>query len=171
MHNLTASYRPNYHTVKREAARLLDEFSIVNPPVDPVYIARSLGVAVHFVTFSGEHDRISGFFDATEGAIYVNARELPLRQTFTVAHELGHRLLHQDWARSSEYKILMRDQLADDTDPYEKEANAFAGHLLVPRRLLDRYYQWANPQQLSQLFAVSVPMIKVRLSIEYGITA
>jgi len=157
--------------VKRQANRLLEEFDVVIPPVDPVYISRSLGVSVHFVTFSGEADRISGFYDAREDAIYVNSKEFALRQTFTVAHELGHRILHREWANSSEYKILLRDQSLEENDPYEKEANAFAGNLLVPRKFLDLYASKATLQQLSQLFAVSIPMIKTRMAIEYGITA
>jgi Zn-dependent peptidase ImmA (M78 family) len=161
--------RPDYRTVKLEALRLLEEFHIEAPPVDPVRMARDLGAAVHFVRFSGVHKRISGFYDAGEDAIYVNLDEYALRQTFTVAHELGHRLLHREWAASTAYKILMRDQDGDDSDPYEKEANAFAAHLLVPRKLLDKYVQRATAQQLSQLFAVSVPTINARLSIEYGI--
>jgi Zn-dependent peptidase ImmA (M78 family) len=162
-----ADGRPNYSRVKREAKRLLTTFGFAEPPVDPVQIARSLGTSVHFVRFSERSSDVSGFYDAVENAIYVNAEEYPLRQTFTVAHELCHSLLHKEWAASSEYKILLRDQAANDNDPYEKEANAFAANLLVPREFLDRYIS-LTPEQLSRLFAVSVPMIKNRLAFEYG---
>lgn len=160
--------RPDYRRARQEAARILEEFSVSAPPVDPVNISRSLGLQVRFVKFSGNFDRVSGFYDAGENAIYVNSEEYPLRQTFTVAHELGHSLLHREWARSKDYKILMRDQSAEDPDPHEKEANAFAGNLLVPRFLLERYVPNANVEQLSRLFAVSVPVIKARLAFEYG---
>ena len=40
--------------------------------------------------------------------------------------------------------------------------------LLVPRFLLDQYWERLSVDQLSTLFAVSVPMTKHRLSFEYG---
>ena len=143
-------------------------FCVSDPPIDPVEIARGSGVDVLFVTFGGQSQRISGFYDAEENAIYVNADEYPLRQTFTVAHELGHARLHRDWARGSEYQMLMRDQDAPSGNKYEKEANAFAAHLLVPRFLLDRY-RHLEISDLSRIFAVSVPVIENRLSFEYGL--
>ena len=161
--------RPDYRRAMSEAARLLREAGVDEPPIDPVSIARDNGVKVLFVEFDAAHDNISGFFDFEENTIFVNKNEFPLRQTFTVAHELGHKILHSEWAKSSEYKILMRDQLFNGDDPHEKEANVFAANLLVPRRMLDKYWKVASVEQLSRLFAVSVPMIKNRLSLEYGV--
>lgn len=161
--------RPDYARVKREAARLLRDFAVSEPPVDPAKIARELGVTVYFVKFSPDKQNVSGFFDCDEGAIFVNKDEWPLRQTFTIAHELGHKILHEEWARSSDYKVLLRDQDYSGDDPHEKEANAFAANLLVPRFMLDKYWKALTPEQLSHLFAVSVPVIKFRLASEYGI--
>jgi Zn-dependent peptidase ImmA (M78 family) len=161
--------RPDYARVKREVSRIHEEFGITAPPVDPVRIARGLGVTVYFVTFERDKKNVSGFFDCEELAIFVNKEEWPLRQTFTIAHELGHKVLHEDWAKSSEYRVLLRDQEYIGDEPHEKEANAFAAHLLVPRFLLDEYWRQLTVEQLSQLFAVSVPMIKNRLAFEYGV--
>lgn len=160
--------KPDYARVKREVRRLLDEFKISAPPVDPVKIARGVGVNVYFVGFGPDQQNISGFYDFEEQAIFVNKEEYPLRQTFTIAHELGHKILHREWAKSSEYRMLMRDQDYNGDEPHEKEANAFAAHLLVPRFLLDQYWKLLTVEELSRLFAVSVPMIKNRLSFEYG---
>lgn len=161
--------KPDYARVKREVRTLIEEFGITEPPVDPVRIARGLGVTVYFVTFEPIKKNISGFFDCDERAIFVNSEEYPLRQTFTIAHELGHKVLHQEWAKSQDYRILLRDTDDNSGDFHEKEANAFAAHLLVPRPMLDRYWRRLNVEQLSTLFAVSVPMIRNRLSFEYGI--
>lgn len=166
---LAVPTKPNYDIVRRTVRSLHAEFDIFDPPVNPVSIARQKGIGVVFVEFSGDADRISGFYDNAEGAIYVNKKEFPLRQTFTVAHELGHALLHKEWIASDEYRILLRDADYDGDDPYEKEANAFAAHLLVPRFMLDRYWRDNGPEALSRLFAVSVPMIKNRLAFEYGV--
>jgi Zn-dependent peptidase ImmA (M78 family) len=161
--------RPNFTRARRDALDILTKSGIEVPPVDPVKISREVGLAVYFARFSGEHVKVSGFYDSEENAIFVNSDEFPLRQTFTVAHELGHYVMHKEWARSAAYKILMRDALYLSDDLHEKEANAFAANLLVPRFMLDQYWKMMPVEQLSQLFAVSVPVIKNRLAFEYGV--
>ncbi len=161
--------KPDYQRVMKTVRGIHAEFDIKEPPVNPVTISRDKGVNVYFVEFSKEADNISGFYDFDENAIYVNRNEFPLRQTFTVAHELGHALLHREWAATDAYRILLRDAEYDGDDIYEKEANAFAAHLLVPRFMLDVYWRNNSLESLSQLFAVSVPMIKNRLAFEYGV--
>lgn len=161
--------RPNYSKAQREAQRILEDMAIVSPPINPVQIARSLGVEVIFVTFSEESRGVSGFFDCEENSIFVNEEEVPLRQTFTVAHELGHSVLHRDWAKSAEYQVLWRDPTKQHQDFREREANAFAAELLMPRQLMDQYWDRFSVSELSRLFAVSVPAMKVRLSSLYGV--
>jgi IrrE N-terminal-like domain len=160
---------PDYRYVKSEVASLLDEYGIDRPPVNPVQIAKDKGFDVKFVRFTDGYEGVSGFFDPEDGTIFVNKDEAPLRQTFTVAHELAHALLHKDWAGSESYRVFWRDMSRNVDDPHEKEANAFAAHLLVPRHFLDAYYAELTPAQLSRLFAVSVPTISNRLTNEYGI--
>ena len=55
-------------------------------------LARGMGLEVVFVEFDREDQNISGFYDAEDNTIFVNGDESPLRQTFTVAHELGHKI-------------------------------------------------------------------------------
>jgi Zn-dependent peptidase ImmA (M78 family) len=161
--------RPNFIRARRDALGILDRLGIEAPPIDPVKLSRELGLSVYFVRFSGEYVKVSGFYDAEDNAVFVNSDEYPLRQTFTVAHELGHYVMHKEWVRSADYKILMRDSLYSGDDSREKEANTFAANLLVPRFMLDQYWKMMPVEQLSQLFAVSVPVIKNRLAFEYGL--
>lgn len=161
--------RPNYRHAELEAQRILDDLQISNPPVNPVSIAKNLGVEVVFATFSGQSRGISGFYDCEENAIFVNEEEFPLRQTFTVAHELGHSVLHGEWARTADYQVLWRDPGKQAQDFREKEANTFAASLLMPRDMMDRYWDRLSLEQMSRLFAVSVPAMKNRLSFLYGI--
>jgi Zn-dependent peptidase ImmA (M78 family) len=147
------------------AREVLESMGIDRPPVDPVMIARDMGVHVVFAEFTGRSRAISGFYDAEEDRIYVNREEHPKRQTFTVAHELGHRLLHREWAASNDYKLLLRDT-AEPPDCYEQEANAFAAHLLVPRDMLAQYHLAAGVPELADLFLVSAQVIKNRLDSE-----
>ena len=162
--------RPDWNRVRAEVARLLERHGFDSPPVDPVEIARGEGIDVRFVTFSGEFENVSGFFDPADNSITVNKNEWPLRQTFTIAHELGHAMLHRGWAASEDYGVLWRDEARNDRrGVHEVEANFFAAHLLVPRNMLDKWYDDLSVSELSRLFAVSVPVIKNRLSSEYGI--
>ena len=106
-------------------------------------------------------------YDCEDNAIFVNREEYPKRQTFTVAHELGHKVLHEGWARSSEYQVLLRDTTKQNQDFRESEANTFAAELLMPKFMLDQYRE-LPVEQLSTLFAVSLPAMRNRLSFLYA---
>jgi Zn-dependent peptidase ImmA (M78 family) len=163
--------KPNYRLAESQALDLLSQAGVIFPPVNPVMIADELvDVRVRFVTFyPSESKRISGFYDPEEDVIIVNREESPLRQTFTIAHELGHKVLHEEWARSAEYQVLLRNPTEQSKNFREKEADAFAANLLMPRFLMDQYYDTQSVANLSHLFAVSVPAIQARLSFLYGI--
>ena len=158
---------PDYKKAQQEALDLLDKFGYTSPAIDPVKICRDLGIRVYFSDFTGEDDKISGFFYGEKNEIYVNKNEYPQRQTFTIAHELGHKIMHEKWLNSSDYKVLLRNSINDSDDPKEKEANAFAAHLLVPKFMLDKYYRIASIEELATLFMVSVPVIRARMRFEY----
>ncbi len=158
----------DFETAKKAALDIIKSFGIESPPIDPAKIARNLGITVNFAIFNNESNNISGFYSAKENAIYVNKNEYPRRMTFTIAHELGHALLHKAWAESNDYKALYRDQLLQpQKDPKEQEANTFAANLLVPKFLLKEYRKIASVSELATLFSVSDPVIVNRLKNEF----
>jgi Zn-dependent peptidase ImmA (M78 family) len=71
------------------------------------------------------------------------------RLRFTVAHELGHWELHREYAARltfASFEDFARHFKADDPSRYwlEKEANEFAGQLLVPvERLREHFDRFA----------------------------
>jgi len=79
------------------------------------------------------NSEILGFslYDESCPVIVVRKQEFETRQAFTLAHELGHLLMH---------KSSFIDELSDfdsfDLGQYEIEANSFAGHFLVPTEYL-----------------------------------
>lgn len=156
----------DYEKARKNALELLSDFGFDSPPIDPALIARELGIIVNFVEFDKDHENISGFYFAKKNIIYINANEYPPRMTFTIAHELGHQRLHEEWSKSKNYQVLYRD-LRNQNDPKEQEANCFAAHLLVPKFLLDKYKKIASTSELAILFAVSEPVIRNRLKREY----
>src|SRR5689334_577433 len=80
--------------LEARAREILRDHGMLEMPVDPVKLANELGVKVYNAKF-GEGD-ISGLLAIrnTSPAIYVAADDKPARKRFTVAHELGHFVLH-----------------------------------------------------------------------------
>jgi len=65
--------------------------------------------------------------------IAVNSNEPPLRQRFTIAHELGHFFLHPEKDAFVDYRDNKKGVMRT---PREKHANMFAAALLMPRKTL-----------------------------------
>ena len=154
--------KPDYKAAEQAATSLLNQAGLYKPPVNPLEIATLLDVQVRFVRFSGESEGVSGLFDFRENKILVNSDDPGNRQTFTIAHELGHKVLHTPWAASDQYKVLWRDLRNQSNDRREKEANVFAACLLMPREMM-RSYRGMSAGQLSKLFAVSEEFASNRL--------
>jgi len=161
--------KPNYRLAEREAIRLLNESGITDPPVNPVEVARTVGIRVSFVSFSGASAKVSGLYDPAQNAIFVNQAEPGVRQTFTIAHELGHKVLHEEWARSENYRVLWRDDSREaGKNRWEQEANVFAANLLMPREMVDAYRRLPL-SHIARIFAVSEAVAGFRLKNLYGI--
>ena len=161
---------PDYELARAEARRVLNDFGVTEPPIDPEEIAESMGVNVIFVSFDHEiSKKISGFIDFDDqddslARIVVNKNMSPKRMNFTIAHELGHFLMHQEYARGNEYQILPRsNHHASDKPKEEKEADLFAAELIAPKQLLLRYKKIASLPELSSIFVASEEMLKWRI--------
>lgn len=127
----------------RELARkLLETHGIRNAPVPVDKIAKAMGVQLKFSPLDEE---LSGMVFIKDGTpiIGVNSLHHPNRQRFTIAHELGHLMMHRDILSSEvhvdkQFRVLMRDAAAAaGTDTIEIEANKFAAELLLPAFLID----------------------------------
>jgi len=122
----------------REAIALLDRLGLDQPPIPVEDIAAKLGAIVMRDDFSD--DDVSGLLirESDEQVIGVNKTHSSTRQRFTIAHEIGHLLLHAgkpvilDRAR-----VNFRDAVSGmATDNDEIQANAFAAELLMPRDMV-----------------------------------
>lgn len=95
--------------------------------------------------------------------IVVNASDNPRRQRFTMAHEVGHYILHRD---------LIREDVVDDamyrsalSEGYERQADSFAGQVLLPAQKVREAYKTTKALgALAQMFDVSDPALRIRLS-------
>jgi len=120
---------------EREAARLLVETGQDGQlPVDVEAIARHLEAQI-----VEEHlDRtVSGMLyrDDDHVVIGVNATHPERRRRYTIAHELGHLVLHKGRPLVVDHvRVNFRDAASSTATDYEEiQANAFAAELLMPR--------------------------------------
>ena len=74
-------------------------------------------------------------------AIVVNSNDPAVRQRFTIAHELGHLLIHRYSTPHADgrYQVRFRDEKSATGSVREEiEANQFAAELLMPERYVRR---------------------------------
>ena len=118
------------------ARHLLAALKIVRPPVDVKAVAQYLGVRIVEEEFP-EKDRVSGAIvrRADGTLIIVNPRQGKARKRFTIAHEIGHHVLH-DFDVHVDQARFRDETTSAGTDPEEVEANAFAAELVMPEALI-----------------------------------
>jgi Zn-dependent peptidase ImmA (M78 family) len=127
-----------FKAATKAAERLLTDAAVDAPPVDVEALAERLGIRIRREPFEG---KLSGLLKRTEnGAILgVNSSHPASRQRFTIAHEIGHFLLHTEALHVDDgFGIRFRDDTSSQaTDDAEIEANQFASHLLMPASFLE----------------------------------
>lgn len=124
--------------VKAMVSKLLRDGEIRQPPIPVDRVARNLGLRVRHVPFEGE---ISGSLirQGKDALVGVNSMHHENRQRFTLAHEMGHFLLHKGdrVILDRSFRVNLRDTNGKNTeDPEEVEANLFAAELLMPEEFL-----------------------------------
>ncbi|MFI4965161.1 MAG: ImmA/IrrE family metallo-endopeptidase [Caulobacterales bacterium] len=158
---------PDYKAINAKAEALLSRHGVTQAPVPIKDIAEREGVDVQFVRFSTLGREVAGLTNFDDATIYVNADDQLNRQTFTIAHELGHWLLHRKLFEESpqRYSVLLRTPTggAYNTDPVEKEANAFAAAVLMPAPMVRRLKGLVGVREMARLFAVSPEAMEFRL--------
>lgn len=103
-------------------------------------LARQLGIGLVEKTFDKD---ISGLLaiGKNQAVISYNYLEDEKRQRFTIAHELGHYFLHskdQPLFIDKPQRVMYRNNASATGEiQKEREANAFAAALLMPRKLIE----------------------------------
>ncbi len=113
-------------------------------------------------------DNISGYIekdsDAGKFIIVINKNHTPLRQRFTLAHELGHYYIHKDKLEGQHTDVTLFRDANEDSLGIEYAANDFAAELLIPAEAFkDAIKKGINtPKQLSTIFQVTEKAIMYR---------
>lgn len=133
---------------------------IPTEPFDTEAMIAELGIEL---VFEPMDNHLSGCLINRESGwlIKINSLHHPRRQRFTMAHELAHYFLHRDRRREFVDQILFR---SDETDPIEREANRFAGELLMPEASIRKRLQSGENkvEDLARYFGVSSLAMRVR---------
>jgi Zn-dependent peptidase ImmA (M78 family) len=133
--------------LEAKAEQTLQETDCYRVPVPIGVVAQRLGLATEAVVLKED---TSGMLvvEGNVGAIGYNASHAPVRQRFTIAHEIAHYVLHAKKKNQrsrvfiDRYVTFRRDEKsAKGDDREEVEANQFGAALLAPRILVQQEIQ------------------------------
>jgi Zn-dependent peptidase ImmA (M78 family) len=159
---------PRMGWARNQARKLLTQFELTKPPVAVEKIARQLGIKLVDHRFDSD---ISSLLvcKADQFIICVNESHHLNRRRFSVAHEIGHFMLHRDEAPyfHKDVGIYFRANSADLPDPKEVEANQFAAEILIPLTMIRKDLSASPPPTASELakkYQVSEQAMTFRLA-------
>jgi hypothetical protein len=131
----TPTARERALDARSEAQRFLQKHKITDVPVDVERLARAEGFTIERRSLGDDDGQVVG------QCITVNSDQSLVRQRFTIAHELGHFVMHSHHGTD---------------DDSERQADVFAGALLIPKDILRREFEAEqDPEALARRFRVS----------------
>ena len=173
-----------FDDIERLTRKILIETRTLRIPVDVALVAHRLGLHVEQADLPAE---VSGFLTlrGKRGTIVYNETHPRVRQRFTIAHEIGHYVMHRDQSDlfiDKRYPLWLRDTNASTGERLQEiQANHFAATLLMPRTAVEEAYSSLEYDldlddedrldELARSFAVSKQALSIRLSRVFGWTA
>lgn len=133
--------KPRFALARRKAAELLQAANVKRTPVPIEDLAELAGAELRYEPFGGQ---VSGLMHRQHRGrviIGVNSSHPVTRQRFTIAHELGHLVLHRSEAFHVDERSAIRfrdEESSKATDSDEIEANQFAAEVLMPDFLVSK---------------------------------
>jgi len=153
-----ARIEPNLTRAETQSARLLEEHAIDKPKFNVEALARAMGLEVKY---GGLDKPDAWLFRKPKGKsiIRINNRvRTESRRRFSLAHELGHWVLHP---HLTQLTACTQENLADYLNSIEEtEANWFAATLLMPKYLISEAIRGRDPsfatiEQITEDFGTS----------------
>lgn len=167
--------KARYAHARKFARELLRDANVKSAPIPVERLAKHLGAVIKYEPFDGD---LSGMVHRTKdgGAVIgVNSLHPIARRRFTLAHEIGHLLLHknEDLHVDEHNPIGLRTKKSGlAVDAKEIEANQFAAELLMPQEMLAKDLEDLPARlpvdeaidRLAQKYEVSAQAMTIRLS-------
>lgn len=140
-------------TPAEAAEAIIEDLGITQiADLDVEAIAFDAGVEVVYEPMSGCEATLVGFGD--QAIATINPSSSRGRERFSVAHEVGHWKLHK--GRSFRCRVDQVEENFASTVVFEKEADTFASHLLMPAQMFNeavRPFGQPNFKQLAEVAA------------------
>jgi Zn-dependent peptidase ImmA (M78 family) len=169
--------------IEEMAEKILKESGCLEAPVNVKKCLNAHDIKLQEIELE---DEVSGFFIIKDKKphIGVNKRQTEKRRRFTMAHELGHFILHSKetplFVDKTERALYRNLESSTGEIVKEREANSFAAALLMPRRLLkleidncDTESVGSITEYLAKKFNVSEKAMEHRLTnlglLDYGL--
>lgn len=130
---------------ERIAESLLEEYNITEYPIDIKKLIKKAGLQLIEMKLPAD---VSGVLEVnkSEYTVFVHKDHHIHRQRFTMAHELGHFLIHHPKSTHIDRKSFFRSPSSTETLNYEEiEANRFAASILMPKKwVIDEIENFAS---------------------------
>lgn len=166
--------------LEAKAEKLLEQANCFTaPPIKIDNLCAYLNIHVEAMDLGSD---VSGFLAINNGVAVIgyNKQQGNARRRFTIAHEISHFSLHArkdaplfiDKDKKPEQRIMFRDT-ASSTGEFiqEREANAFAAALLMPKKLVEDELKGQDTtniklviSNLADIFEVSAQAMSIRLA-------
>lgn len=147
---------------------ILKDHGTHRAPVNLIDLTAWLGVQVeHDVHASADWSGALVAVDRKDASspprIFVRGGEAPTRQRFTIAHEIGHLMLHDLGVQFRDTKTYRGANAA--ADRLEQQANRFASELLMPSEFVYQELRRIGDKvdELARIFEVSPKAMRFRL--------
>lgn len=157
----------------KSAYEILQEFGNPNEvPIDLERILENIGISARPEDFTDLEKKLNKghilglvLSNKQNAIIYYSKNEKLNRQRFTIAHELGH-ICNHITPRSDDYAYIdWRIEEESETEA-ERDANIFAGELLIPIKKLKEVYlsmKYPSSSELAKIFGTSINVMEKRL--------
>jgi Zn-dependent peptidase ImmA (M78 family) len=129
-HNLAVRTNYSIRPIDDVIQSLITEYELT-VPVDLEGICSKMDIKIKVLDFD---DDLSGMI--TNRTIYINKNNHKNRQRFTLAHELGHFLLHKKQDNSYKGVRFRSEHISSKEKIEEREANHFASLILMPTKFI-----------------------------------
>jgi Zn-dependent peptidase ImmA (M78 family) len=159
----------DYLKSEKAADTVIGQFQITEVPVPIFEIAAKMDLQLIEYNLGSETSGVL-VINNGKGTIGYNPKDPLVRRRFTIAHELGHYLMHKE---SNELFVdsyfLMKyrgnNSYSDEEYKQEQEANAFAAALLMPKKNIEKLLRGGELNELSESALINKLAAKFEVSV------